>query len=322
VVAIDNEGNRSGSASVSVTTRGAASQSLINRQNHAELISQLFKIYVGEYYTDTLDEISEFSIQGRNDDGTYFDVYECETGSYSQDLNPTSTNAGVFFEFDFDECVFDGQYHNGFISGQDGSRGLDFNTNQYTVRRQDTNNYASYTGDFKKWISQTAFFDEIHTFETGELGSVSVNISNADFNLSLDQMATSFAYGSQTNSVDKAWLRGGFTTRFDHLDGPLFTVSTPVEFSYKLNIGSRPREGVEPTTETVTAELRNNWTFTTGQLKLTGEDGSTLLLDADNNNPQTVTITITSDQGTESFDQPWSLWNGDLRFSDYPDIAR
>jgi len=100
-------------------------------------------------------------------------------------------------------------------------------------------------------------------------------------------------------------------------------VSTPIEFSYKLNTrtdGSNI-DDVPPSTEPLTNELRDNWTFTTGQLQIIAEDGSTVLLDADNGNPLTTSITVTSDKGVEIFEQPWSIWVEVLRFDRFPDLS-
>ena len=57
------------------------------------------------------------------------------------------------------------------------------------------------------------------------------------------------------------------------------------------------------------------WPYETGRLELTAADGSGLMLNADNGDPQSVTIEISSRDGdTESLIQPWSLWNENLRF--------
>jgi len=322
VVAVDNDGNRSEFTNVTVNTPGnPADGSIINKQNHVELISKIFGIYVGDGYTDPLEQISEFFIEGRNEDFSFIDVYTCESGQYEQELDPTSTNAGVFFTFDFDECVFDNELHNGYVSGQDGARGLSFSTDQFFTQPTGSDKYALYSGSFQIWNTQTGFFDQIHSFDTSD---VSLGLATDEFDLTLQDMNTSFAYGSSNRDLDEAWLRGGFIANLDHFDGQSIVASTPVEFSYKLNFrgDGQEIEGLPPIEDPVTAVFRNNWVFTTGQLQLLGEDGSTLLLDANNGDRHTVTVAITNDQGTETFTQPWSLWQDDLRFDRHPKLAR
>jgi len=94
----------------------------------------MFAIYVGDTYTDPLDRMTNFNITGRNEDFSFIDVFDCESGSFEQELDPTSTNAGIFFTFDFFDCVFDGKQHNGYVTGQDSARGLTFTTNFRTGR--------------------------------------------------------------------------------------------------------------------------------------------------------------------------------------------
>lgn len=65
-------------------------------------------------------------------------------------------------------------------------------------------------------------------------------------------------------------------------------------------------------------EARIGWNFAAGQLQLIGEDGSSLLLDADTDDAASVSITINNDSGVDSFDAPWSLWQRALRFDAYP----
>ncbi len=58
-----------------------------------------------------------------------------------------------------------------------------------------------------------------------------------------------------------------------------------------------------------------SWPYETGKLELTAADGSWLTLNADNGDPQSVMIEISTRDGvTETLIQPWSLWTENLRF--------
>lgn len=61
--------------------------------------------------------------------------------------------------------------------------------------------------------------------------------------------------------------------------------------------------------------LPEDWTFTEGTLQASAPDGSTLLLEAGNGDEMTATLTVTgSDQRETRWDQPWSVWQVNLRY--------
>lgn len=62
--------------STPANTPGMESASIINRQNHVELVGEGFRTYVGDDYNDPPETISSFTITGRNPDGSFIDVYE------------------------------------------------------------------------------------------------------------------------------------------------------------------------------------------------------------------------------------------------------
>ncbi len=295
--------------------------STINFDNYVELSREVFRAFVGDDYTGPLNTVADFEITGRNPDGSFTDVYTCDSGSFNQSLNPTSTNAGIFFTFTFDSCVDDGVLRDGILVGQDGSRGLSFDADQFSVTGPD-GRFAEYSGEIQIFDTQTASFDEIRSFDTSNV-MIKTSAVVAE-QPTLAQMNTSFAYGSRNNGLDQAWLRGSFAARLNTVDGSILRVSTPVEFSYALNTRTDGTaiDGLAPTATPISNEQRNAWTFTQGQLSVIADDGSALLLDADTGNPDTVIITIQSADGEEIFEQRWSIWRDDLRFTTFPDISR
>ncbi|NND71958.1 MAG: hypothetical protein HKN43_10300 [Rhodothermales bacterium] len=61
--------------------------------------------------------------------------------------------------------------------------------------------------------------------------------------------------------------------------------------------------------------LPDDWTFTGGSLRVTALDGSAVLLEADNGDETSARLTLIDSTGERiSFDEPWSVWQENLRF--------
>ncbi len=167
----------------------------------------------------------------------------------------------------------------------------------------DLNTQFSGNGNFNTSMSRS---DSLHQWQTVGL---SLNSSTIDGKLDLESANSTFGYGLAGDGIYKAWLSGGFTVRSDFTGGMLVSVTTPVALSYECDPG---------------ADLPCNysesqpWAFTSGQLELIAEDGSTLLLDADTPVQETLNITISNDSGIDSFDAQWSDWQRYLSFNRFP----
>ena len=60
------------------------------------------------------------------------------------------------------------------------------------------------------------------------------------------------------------------------------------------------------------SEVENDTNFQTGSMELSGRDGSVLIFNAGNDDTSNVQITLESDEGTMTFQEPWSTWSGIL----------
>ena len=94
-------------------------------------------------------------------------------------------------------------------------------------------------------------------------------------------------------------MTGGFKVQAPSTGNQLLTAVVLEDFKYQSG---------KDLTEQALAQLATEWTFTAGQLSVNAEDGSQVLLDADSGDITTAKITVTSADGEETFDQPWSLW--------------
>jgi len=301
VLTVDDDGNRSTPASITLTTPTASTQPQINRNNYIELLSHVFSIYVGDIYNEPLIALTDFSIQGRNPDGSFIDVHNCETGGYSQSLDPSSTLSGVGFSFDFDSCFENGVIYDGMLSG--GNSGyaetMQFENGFSLQTHPELKTTYSGSGTFNTSMSRN---DTLHQWEAV---GVSVNSRTIDGTLQLDSVTSAFGYGSTGGSTYKSWLNGGFSVRSDATSDSLLIVNTPVGLSYECDSQSD---------QPCTYQLPHQWAFTSGQLELIAEDGSRLLLDADTPTQETANITISNADGDETILAQWSQWQPILSF--------
>jgi len=301
VIAVDDDGNRSSPASLILNTPAVTKQPQINRNNFAALLSHVFSIYVGDLYNEPLIALSEFNIQGRNPDGSFKDVHNCETGEYSQSLDPSSTLSGVGFTFDFNSCFENGVTYDGMLSGRNSAYAetLNFESGISLQTHPDLKTSYSGSGTFNTSMSRN---DTRHQWEAV---GMTVNSRTIDGSLQLDSVNSTFGYGSTGGSTYEAWLNGGFNVRSDATSGSLLIVDTPVGLSYECN----PRAE-----QPCNFRLPHQWAFTSGQLELIAEDGSRLLLDANTSTQESANITITNPDGDETFEALWSQWQPLLSF--------
>ncbi|WP_430881635.1 hypothetical protein [Granulosicoccus sp. 3-233] len=61
-----------------------------------------------------------------------------------------------------------------------------------------------------------------------------------------------------------------------------------------------------------------NWFYSSGILRITASDGSSVLIEADNGDATSARVTLAYDGQLESFDKPWSDWDSVLRAGPSP----
>ncbi len=296
IIAVDDEGNRSTPAGIELTTiEEAPLPPIINSSNHIELLRHVFDIYSGNAYFSDLATLPDWS------DPTYSGLPSGDP-SLREETNITCLNGGVArfvpsysvfpplsWEFEFDDCqddvaVLDGQLFREYQFSNAGS-------GYYVISSGLSINSQSR----RLWYSGSV--------EEGHGGfTTSRRASNVDFDVSddlslleLSNVSTEISF-----SASSAGMSGGFSVRSDTTSNASLHSEVLEEFISTL-VPNDPGTFY--------------WPYETGRLELTAADGSGLMLNADNGDPQSVTIEISSRDGdTESLIQPWSLWNENLRF--------
>ena len=271
--------------------------STINRDNHSAILAEIFKVYTGRAFADRLKSIpiqtDQFGFSNLSDDGT--NEQSCDNGGTAttrtiDDIRSFST------QFVYHNCHSSQVLLNG----------------DYEYSEDDEGTQRSSNG-------LSAEFDGGAVIEFSGFADFSCCLSSISYTSS-DQLNYNFASAAERFRITNA------TTYFS--DGESFLTDTRIatmtgEFSIETPVsGSRPLDVVIETDfffesdSGLTFEeaelLASNWTFSTGRMSVTAQDGSRLTLDAESGAADTASITIENVDGSESFDQPWSLWSGIL----------
>lgn len=299
IIAVDNDGNRSVPAEF--TLRTPALVPVLNQENLIEVISYVFSIYAGSTYNPAvlsidelagLEPISSTQSDPANSSATITD-YTCVNGgnvtltTWIECSGACSNRLAVYDACELDALVWDGERdYRVEPYGRITWEFRDFSTTDAEGRHTEiggtmNRNYSTCKGDgFNTWQAGL-----VH-YEAGRFEGATI-MSDVD---------TLFAYGNECRTEDRANLSGGFSVQ-------------------------APETGNRPLTVTVTVPFRNeanqSRAFPIGRMLITAEDGTTLLLDADNDDPSSISITLANgDTVLQTTDESWDLWLDTLTFEE------
>ncbi len=311
VVAVDNDGNHSLPSNIEITTHDApVLPSLISLSNHVELLNHIFDIYTGSIYGAAIFTLPDWS------DPAYDGYASADPSLVETSVTCLNGGTALFipineydgysrgeegWNFVFDNCqddtdVLDGLLFRRRILGP------------FFVRISVESDGFSINGQLR----QVYFFGQVNKTFSGlynaswESLGIDYTASDGLTSLALSDASTSFSYDDILINPDprgRAAMDGSFTVSSDVTGQRSLHVEVLDEFV--LDISSD---------EQLSSYAGIPWHFEAGQLELTGDDGSKLVLNADNDDYQSVLIEISNADGsTESFTQPWSLWTERLR---------
>ena len=290
VIAVDDDGNDSMPSNVEVTTLdGAPLSPVINRTNHVELLRHVFDIYTGNAYIAeiaTLPDWSDPSYAGFPTTESIETNITCLNGGTAR-FTPfvrESDHGSDFWEFEFDDCqddavVLDGQLHREFRSSS-GGWGKSVASSGLSINGQ--SQQLQYSGTVDEGVSFTLrrSASDVNYYVFDGISSFALSSANTGF-INYPAVGGPFM------------ISGAFTVRSDTTD------NRPLHAEVLQEIDVWP--------------LSSEWS-NSGVLELTGDDGSKLVLNADNGDFQSVAIEISNGDGDKkTFTQPWSLWAEDLR---------
>lgn len=302
-----NDDSTSNMETVSPANDFDVADSIISADKHIELINYLFDIQTGERYAADLLSLPRYSNPDYEDvkAATGYGVAEghgrvenevCENGgsgrftAHYQGYNQRTYG----WDFEFNNCQDGINIIDGVISRRD-------DCNQYrsseglTISNQ--NGVTHFKGE-TDFIGCGYRFGAPHRFYRFTIDEYSTSDSSTNFSLTNAEFSFTNAEEFQRSMV------GSYTIISPETNNQILDIQ--VSFSR-----SRNQEDAGDN------QIWGDNSFATGSMTVTAANGDSLKLNADNGDPSTMSITITSAAGTESFEQPWSLWDNHLEFGSW-----
>ena len=265
----------------------------INVDNHVELLSAIFDLFTGNSYRDEVLMLPGYSDTTVDAENVFpFSVEEsivCSNGGTATFTpgGPSGFNVmTTSLTFQFDNC-------------QDGATLLEGELIQ--TRRQDGLVKIESTGFTA--VSQSEQIQYSGSAESLLRGPFK-NWSTDDVNYRVTTPSNTFELNGSTDFRDglfSAAMIGSYTIRSAPTGSELLQVRIIDDFIFSVLPG------------TPGFSFDDNLSFMTGTLEVVAEDGSQLVLSAENGDLRTVSINISNNGDSESLTQPWSLWLNNLR---------
>ena len=284
----------------------------LNRDNHVEVLAHVFDVISGRALTPSIIDIptnpelyatfvSEFVPQSDfpEGDNRVGSNYSCNNGGTVTQIFLEDTG-NTFRELSFDNCLAGNLVLNGDMNAASPARTARHYRSMSISFADNMQTTIDVSGSVDTDTSRS-LFDEYITRSTMEFDYRRTSVDGV---LAVSNSQTDFWYGPHVvSSSFDAFLEAGFELESTAFSGKSVTVETLQAFSFAT---------AEMLTEDAINTIGSSWNFSTGQIRITTDDGSSLLLDANTGDDTTVSITLDNDSGEEVFQQPWSLWRGNL----------
>ncbi len=290
----------------------------INRDNYLEMLTQVFEIYMGTAYDERLPTndmtrlitggFTETRTPGEGVDYETIDrLYTCHNGGTVNRTNYIGISPIISNVYTINECQYQGEVVSGIwsLTGYRSTSHANIELTDFSIEFASQGELLA-DGAYRLFAGFYGYggnpYDYTQHWRTEDLD---YRLSYAEGTLVIENATTLGWYGYVGSTYvddERFWNYGA------HMNGefdmnPTFQpestihVDTPTEFS---------EQRLDTYTDTppyVTPPLPR---FSTGELLLTADDGSTLQLEADNDDASSTRITIVNEAGEESFNLPWS----------------
>jgi len=305
VVAIAHaDESRSAPSSITIRTAGGFEPATdgtppdVNAENHAELLTYAFSVFNGsaDGYGSTILALHGFSDPRYSEPLNQPEISDAPVEQVVCGNGGTAEFTPYLFGF---QKVTTG-WSSVFNNCQDGARVLDGDlertvSSAFTVKSDrfsvvDQSRRLDYSGTLVWEFAGSRAYDS----REWRLRDVYYTVTDAEevvFELR-DADAHLFTV-TYSNSID-----GHFRVRSIATRGKLLRVHVAQQLKIELNDGRF--DSLEPPR------------FASGVLEIAGEDGSTLMLDADNGDIDTVEVTLRAGDEMTTLTQPWSIWGDQL----------
>lgn len=269
---------------------------VLNRDNYIGIVAQVLGIYASQPMRDSLYEPLNV-LEDQVADSSSFDQdtfvisseYACSNGGNANtqvlDGSAMGYRSVVYEQCQFGDSVYDGEVEFSRSEGQSTKRSfrnysIEDGTAMTVVQINgvvDQTNYICRSDDYKSW-------------STTDLNWSSTN-SN-DEQTTIGSSTARFGAGTDCGDPWEANMSGGFT------------VSSPITGNTTIAVSISP--------DLLSTQI-DNTNFQSGTMRLvSSSDESVLVFNADNGDPDSVSITLETPAGMETFDEPWVTWQGIL----------
>jgi len=276
--------------------------SMLSPSNYDSVVEEVFAVFTGAAYGSDVLALPPYpgfralEIGGDYNDSSTSSSDVCDNGgsarislSWSGSRVILNDRQAVFDDCQYESLVLDGEFQVlEFDNVSVASSGLtiegDYQTKIFSggVGYGDGNNYG---GGSERWWSASELNWSISSGDEIEFA-----ISNGNASYRID--------GGYAQSMS-----GGFT-----LTTQDYTVQVQTEQPFQSNQRDYNDPDYRP----------NNWFFSSGILRISATDGSSILIETDNGEAISARVTLVYDGQLESFDKLWSDWDSVLRVGPSP----
>lgn len=290
----------------------------INRDNYLDMLTQTFEIYMGTAYDERLPtndmlrlvagEFTETRTPGEGAGYVTIDrLYTCHNGGTVNRTNYTGISPIISNLYTLDECQYQGEVISGIwsLTGYRTTTHANIELTDFSIEFPSQGELTA-DGGYRLFVGYYGYGGNPYDYsQRWRTEGLNYRLSYAEGTLVIENATTLgwYGYTSATYVEDeKFWnyhahMNGEFDMKPTFQPESTIHVSTPTEFS------EQRLETYSEGTPYITPPLPR---FDTGELLLSADDGSTLLLKADNDDASSTRITIQNEDGEESFDLPWS----------------
>jgi len=292
VHAVDDDGNQGLAANIDVLTPDSVPA--INIENYVALTKYVFGLYQGTDYSDTIFNTFRFVSAQEPIPTNELDIsttINCGVGEAFVRASRVSGSTITSARVNYDQCEWESNIYQGFVDtthaslfGPVGMGPENYLYNNHSIentsgQKVSISGYIDHVPDgcrhgqsYREWNAYLGNYKEVSETNITEL----INIKTKFVSGNVRCLGTIYSQFSGALEVKSPATRG-----------QLLSVFTTIPFrndSYDTS------------------------SYLSGQLRIVAEDGTRLMLDADNGNPLSVAISLTTNGVTETFEEFWNTF--------------
>lgn len=293
----------------------------INEDNYLALLVQAFEVYFGTAYdqrmpTDHMKRLETGDVMSTKEtvDGiktTYYSTYACPNGGTTEKYYVGGLSPSIYYGYTVDNC----QYNNELVEGKFTLSGYRDTTNNlidlenFTVKFG-SNDSITVDGAYRRHSFFTTYGKNPSDYtEHWKTVDLNYEIHYLGSTLSVENATTKSFYGFDRSVQDidspryyhyKAYLEGSFQMNTPISKGNSIDVSTPTVFTQSFVTSV-----IVPDASLRPYDNPPKPRFANGQMLLTADDGSSLMINATDEATGLPTVVLTTSEGSQNVPFSW-----------------